>query len=217
MISLGPAQDSAGIALPPPLKSYKGRTIAQTMSFHGAPWLIRDTRDAEESPKALLKALNIRKGQTVADIGCGNGFYTLQMAEHVGKRGRVLAVDIQQEMLDMLEERARRADVKNIERILGGPADPKLPSGEVSLILLVDVYHEFSYPEQILAAMRESLKPDGVIALAEYRLEDPAVPIKILHKMSKKQVLNEYLPNGFQLVREYDNLPWQHLMFFGRA
>ncbi len=221
MVSLVPAQDSTGISagdsLPPPLKSYKGRAIAQTMSFHGAPWLIRETRDAEERPSQLLKALKLKKGQTVVDIGCGNGFYTLQMAQRGGKKGRVLAVDIQQEMLDLLDERARAAGVDNIEPILGRPGNPRLPKGEVDLILLVDVYHEFAYPEQMLAAMRESLKPDGVIALAEYRWEDPAVPIKILHKMSKEQILKEYLPNRFKLVREYDKLPWQHLMFFGRT
>ncbi len=221
MVSPVPAQDSTGISagdlLPPPLKSYKGRAIAQTMSFHGAPWLTRETREAEENPKSLLKALKLKKGQTVVDIGCGNGFYTLQMAKRVGKKGRVLAVDIQQEMLDLLDERARQAGVDNVEPILGSPADPRLPRGEVDLILLVDVYHEFAYPEQMLAAMRESLKPDGLIALAEYRWEDPAVPIKILHKMSKEQILKEYLPNGFKLVREFDKLPWQHLMFFGRT
>ena len=217
IVSLVSAQDPKGESLQAPVTSYKGRTVAQTMSFHGAPWLIRDTRDAEERPKQLLKALKIKKGQTVADIGCGNGFYTLQMAQRVGKKGRVLAVDIQQEMLDLLDERAREAGVNNVEPILGGPADPRLPKGEVDLILLVDVYHEFAYPEQMLAAMRKSLKPDGVIALAEYRGEDRSVPIKPLHKMGKEQILKEYLPNGFKLVREFDKLPWQHLMFFGRT
>ena len=221
MVSLVPAQESArataGKALPPPLTSYKGRRIAQTMSYHGAPWLIRDDRDREERPKQLLKALRIKKGQTVADIGCGNGFYTLQLAKRVGSTGRVLAVDIQPEMLSLLDERARAAGVDNIEPILGSPGAPKLPKRQVDLILLVDVYHEFAYPEQMLRAMRESLNPDGLIALAEFRLEDPTVPIKLLHKMSKEQILIEFEPNGLKLVREHDNLPWQHLMFFGRS
>ena len=158
----------------------------------------------------------IRRGQTVCDVGCGNGFYTLEMAKLVGPQGRVLAVDIQPEMLRLLKERAADAGLNNIEPILGSPINPRLPEGEVDLILLVDVYHEFGYPEQMLRAMRESLKPKGRVALAEFRMEDPSVPIKLPHKMSKEQILKEFLPNGYRLVREYDELPWQHLMFFER-
>ena len=202
--------------LPPPLEKYKGRRIAQTMSYHGAPWLIRAEREREENPRALLEALRLEPGQVVADIGCGNGFYTLQMAEEVGPSGKVYAVDIQPEMLALLEERAKAAGVTNIVPVLSAPDDPKLPPGALDLILLVDVYHEFAYPEQMLSGMRAALKDDGVIALAEYRLEDPQIPIKLLHKMSKRQIRKEYEPNGFTLRREYDELPWQHLMFFGR-
>ena len=201
-------------AFPPPA-FYKGRRIAQTMSFHGASWLLRETRDGEENPRKLLKALDVKPGQTVCDLGCGNGFYTLRLAKLVSKHGRVLAVDIQPEMIALLKQRAREAGIHHIEPILGTPGDPKLPKGEVDLILLVDVYHEFSYPEQMLRAMRESLKPNGLIALAEFRMEDPTVPIKLLHKMSKEQILKEFLPNGLKLVKEYDKLPWQHLIFFG--
>ena len=200
-----------------PRDEYKGRQIAQTMSYHGAPWLIRDTRDQEENPQELLAALEVRKGQTVADVGCGNGFYTLKLAELVGPQGRVLAVDIQPEMLELLQARAAEKGILNIEPILSTQADPKLPAGEVDLILLVDVYHEFSYPEEMLAGMRNSLKSDGRIALAEYRTEDPSIPIKLLHKMSKRQILKEYTSNRLALVHEYDELPWQHLMFFGLA
>ncbi|MEZ5366466.1 MAG: class I SAM-dependent methyltransferase [Bryobacterales bacterium] len=201
---------------PAPLERYKGRTIAQTMSYHGAPWLIRDERDQEENPQALLAALQLQPGQTVADIGCGNGFYTLQMAERVGPTGKVYAVDIQPEMLALLGERAKAAGVTNIIPIPSTPDDPKLPPDTVDLILMVDVYHELGYPEQMLAGMRAALKDRGVVALAEYRLEDPRIPIKLLHKMSKSQILKEYEANGFELERQYDELPWQHLMFFGR-
>lgn len=212
-----PAEASGEERPPAPRSEYKGRRIAQTMSFHGAPWLIRPERDREENTKLLIEALQVKEGQTIADIGCGNGFYTLQLAELVGPNGRVLAVDIQPEMLALLGERASGAGIENIEPILGAPADPKLPAGAVDVVLLVDVYHEFSYPERMLAAMRASLKPKGRIALAEYRMEDPSVPIKLLHKMSKKQILKEYRANGLTLVHEFDELPWQHLMFFGRA
>lgn len=207
----------AGSAKIPRAKTrYKGREIAQTMHYTGAPWLMRDERQREEDCALLLEALDIRPGQVVCDMGCGNGFYTLQLARRVGEKGRVLAVDIQPEMLHMLEERAKAEGISNIELVAGTATDPKLPPKGVDLILLVDVYHEFSHPEQMLAAMRAALNEGGRVALVEFRLEDPQVPIKLLHKMSKKQILKEFPPNGFKLVGQFDKLPWQHLMFFER-
>lgn len=203
-------------AIPPPLKEYKGREIAQTMHFLGAPWLTRESREREEDCKTMLAALNVKPGDVVCDLGCGNGFYTLKLAQLVGEKGRVLAVDIQREMLGLLKDRAADEKISNIEPILGTLVDPKLPDGTVDLVLLVDVYHEFSHPEQMLAAIRKSLKPTGRVALVEFRAEDPNVPIKPLHKMSKAQIMKEFPPNGFKLVEEFDKLPWQHLMFFQR-
>jgi ubiquinone/menaquinone biosynthesis C-methylase UbiE len=193
-----------------------GRTIAPYMTYHGASWLVREEREREEHCKAMLKALAIKPGQTVCDMGCGNGFYTLKLAKLVGKTGRVLAVDIQPEMLRLLEARANEKSLKNVELIQSSVIDPKLPEGELDLIMLVDVYHEFSYPEQMLRAMREALKPDGRLVLVEFRLEDPSVPIKLEHKMSKEQVKKELVPNGYKLAEEFDDLPWQHVMFFQR-
>ena len=204
------------LPIPPAAKTYKGREIAQTMHYEGAPWLVRESREREEDCTTLLKALNVRPGQTVADIGCGNGFYTLKLAPLVGRRGKVVAVDIQREMLELLKERAEAENVKNIQTVLGTVVDPKLPEASIDLVLLVDVYHEFSHPEQMLAAIRKSLKPGGRVALVEFRAEDPAVPIKPLHKMSKAQIMKEFPPNGFTLVEEFDELPWQHVMFFQR-
>lgn len=201
---------------PPALTEYKGRRIAQTMHYLGAEWLTRDSREKEERTSLLLKNLGLKPGATACDLGCGNGYYTLKMAEIVGKEGKVLAVDIQPKMLQFLKARADEAGVKNIEPILGDLHDPKLPAGKVDLILLVDVYHEFSHPEHMLKAMHAALSKDGVCVLAEYREEDPKVPIKPLHKMSKKQIKKEWLPAGFKLVKEYDGLPWQHLMFFAK-
>ncbi len=210
-------QDPAGEdAIPPALTHYMGREIAQTMHYRGAPWLTRDNREEEERCSLLLTNLGLKRGMTVCDMGCGNGYYTLKLAQMVGPEGRVLAVDIQPQMLAMLKERAERAGLENIELILGQLHDPKLPPGEVDLVLMVDVYHEFSHPEHMLAAIRESLAPDGVVALTEYRAEDPNVPIRPLHKMSKRQIMKEFTPNGFKLVREFDRLPWQHMMFFQR-
>jgi ubiquinone/menaquinone biosynthesis C-methylase UbiE len=129
----------------------------------------------------------------------------------------VLAVEIQPEMLSLLNERAKKENIKNIEPILGTVIDPKLPESKLDLILLVDVYHEFSHPEHMLQAMRKSLKPKGRLVLVEFRQEDPEVPIKLLHKMSKEQILKELPPNGYKLVEQFDKLPWQHVMFFEPA
>jgi ubiquinone/menaquinone biosynthesis C-methylase UbiE len=186
------------------------------MHYAGAPWLVRESRQRQEDCETLLRELKVEPGQTVCDFGCGNGFYTLKLAEAVGPRGKVYAVDIQPQMLRLLAKRAKEAGLKNIVPVLGTEADPRLPAGQFDLVLLVDVYHEFSQPEPMLRAIRESLKPKGRVALAEFRAEDPEVPIKPLHKMSKKQILKEFPPNGLKLAREFDDLPWQHLMFFVR-
>lgn len=202
--------------LPPGLFEYKGREIAQTMHFAGAPWLTRDSRDREEDCNTLLKALKLQPGMTICDMGCGNGFYTLRVAKQIGPTGKVLAVDIQPEMLTLLRERAVAEKVKNVQPILGSVIDPELPEASCDLILCVDVYHEFSHPEHMLKAMRTALKPDGKLVLVEFRMEDHRVPIKIEHKMSKEQILKELPPNGFKLVEQFDGLPWQHVMWFGR-
>ena len=203
--------------VPPALTEYKGRRIAQTMHFFGANWLTRESRQREEDCATMLRELKVKPGMTICDMGCGNGFYTLQMAEQVGKNGEILAVDIQTEMLRFMEARAAEKGIKNIKSLLGSVVDPKLPEEKVDIILCVDVYHEFSHPEHMLSAMRKALKPDGVVVLVEFRAEDPKVPIKPLHKMSKAQILKELEPNGFKLVREFNELPWQHMMFFGRV
>lgn len=199
--------------IPPAVTHHMGREIAQTMHFTGAPWLVRESRQREEDCRLLLEALDIKKGQRICDLGCGNGFYTLELARRVGPEGVVYAVDIQPEMLRMLARLAAEEGLTNIRPILGTFVDPRLPKGEVDVVLCVDVYHEFSHPEQMLARMRESLAAGGQIVLAEFRAEDPAVPIKPLHKMSKAQIRSELEPAGFRVAREFDRLPWQHLVF----
>jgi len=212
----GRLQDAGAKELVPPARTeYLGRRIAPTMSFEGGPWLMRATREKEERCEALLQALRLAPGQTVADVGCGNGFYTFRLAALVGPRGKVYAVDIQPEMLAMLAEEAkRRGGAENVESVLGSLVDPRLPEGSLDLAFLVDVYHEFSHPEQMLRALRKALKPGGRIVLVEFRLEDPEVPIKLLHKMSKAQIRKELAANDFELDEEFDELPWQHVMFF---
>jgi ubiquinone/menaquinone biosynthesis C-methylase UbiE len=200
--------------VPPPLKYYFGREIAQTMHYDGAPWLVRDSREREEDGATMIKQLKIQPGWTVCDMGCGNGYHTLKIARLVGPKGKVLAVDIQPEMLTLLREAAKKAQAPAVKPILGSLTDPHLPEGSVDLVLCVDVYHEFSHPEHMLKAIRKALRPKGRLVLVEFREEDDNVPIKPLHKMSKEQVIKELTPNGFKLVEQFDGLPWQHLMFF---
>ena len=203
------------VMIPPAQTHHMGREIAQTMHFTGAPWLVRESRQREEDCRTMLQALGVKPGQTVCDMGCGNGFYTLQLARLVGPRGCVYAVDIQPEMLQMLARNAAEARLANIRPVLGTPIDPRLPAGAIDMMLCVDVYHEFSHPEAMLGKIKESLAPDGQLVLVEFRGEDPAVPIKPLHKMTKAQVRAELEPAGFEMVREFDRLPWQHLLFLG--
>lgn len=206
----------ATVKIPRPLDSYKGRQIAQTMHFMGAEWLIRDEREREERCSLMLANLGIRPGQTICDMGCGNGFYTLQIAKMLGPQGSVIGVDVQPEMLGFLRERMEKDGIENVIPILGSYHNPHLPAESIDLILLVDVYHEFSHPVQMLAAMRTSLKPSGRIVLVEYRGEDKTVPIKPLHKMTKRQIGREMSANGFKLDSEFEKLPWQHMMFYGK-
>jgi len=198
-------------------ESYMGRVLAAPMSHLGASWLVRPERELEENATRAFDQLQLREGMKVCDLGCGNGYWTLPIARTIGKDGAVYAVDIQVEMLQQLKARTGRARLANVKPILGDVDDPKLPKDvAIDLLLMVDVYHEFSHPESMLWAIRNSLSPTGVVALLEYREEDPMVPIKPLHKMSKSQIMKEYKTNGFKLVREYNDLPWQHLMFFAR-
>ena len=195
---------------------YMGRRVAKTMHYTGAEWLIRDRREREERCSLMLANLGVRPGMTVCDMGCGNGFHSLPIAKIVGVDGMVVGVDVQTEMLGFLRERMEDQGIENVIPILGSYHNPRLPTNAIDMVLMVDVYHEFSHPAQMLASIRKSLKPGGVVVLVEYREEDPEVPIKALHKMSKAQVNKELNANGFKLVREFDKLPWQHMMFFGK-
>lgn len=205
------------VPIPPAATHHLGREIAQTMHFTGAPWLVRESRQREEDCRLLLEALDLKAGQTICDLGCGNGFYTLELARRVGPKGIVYAVDIQPEMLRMLAEAAGREGLTNIRPVLGTAIDPRLPDAAVDLCLCVDVYHEFSHPEPMLARIRQSLAGGGRLALVEFRGEDPAVPIKPLHKMTKEQIRRELEAAGFRVVGAFDRLPWQHLVFLQAA
>ncbi len=195
---------------------YKGRTVAPVMSAAGADWLKREERERTELPDKLVDALEIQPRMIVADVGAGIGYFSWRIAKRVGPEGRVLAVDIQPEMLERLKLEMSQREIKNVKPILGTPVDPNLPTHSVDLALLVDVYHEFQHPEAMVAKIRNSLKKNGRMVLVEYRGEDPTVPIKPEHKMTVQQVLKEILPMGFQLQIRLDFLPWQHIFIFTR-
>ncbi|NOY28848.1 MAG: class I SAM-dependent methyltransferase [Planctomycetes bacterium] len=195
---------------------YMGRQIARTMSYHGADWLIRNSREREEEPQRLLDALHLKPGQQVGDYGCGNGFYAIRLAHLVGPKGKVFAVDIQQEMLDLLDARCKARGIGNVQPVLATEKDSRLQAHKLDWLLMVDVYHELSYPGEVLGEIRKSLNPHGRVALVEFREEDPTVPIKPLHKMSQAQALKELTANGFKLVGQFDGMPWQHVLFFAR-
>jgi len=201
----------------PGLTEYLGRQVAMTMHWKGAEWLMRRVREKEESPTIMRRELQVKPGMSICDMGCGNGFHTMPLAKEVGETGKIYAVDVQPEMIEMLKQNLDVKGIKNVVPIVGAYHDPKLPPNSCDQILLVDVYHEFSHPVQMLAAMRKALKPNGQLVLVEFRAEDETVPIRPEHKMSKAQILKDLGLNGFKIAREFDGLPWQHMMFFGKA
>jgi len=194
-------------------KFYMGREISHVMGHLGAAWLERPTREREERTDRLINRLPLKPDSVVADIGAGTGYFSFPMAERVPD-GRVLAVDIQQEMLDMIAARMAAEGVDNIQTVLGSERDPGLEPSSVDVVLLVDAYHEFSWPREMGEAMVRALKPEGRLVLIEYRAEDPSVPIKPLHKMSVKQARREMAAIGLELERNGKFLPQQHFMVF---
>lgn len=195
-------------------KFYLGREIAHVMGPGGAPWLERSERETEERPQLVLDALEIKPGQTIADLGAGSGYYSFRIAPLVGERGVVLAIDVEPRMLRIVSERARREGVKNITTVLGTPSDPNLEPNSVDLLFMVDVYHELAFPFEVMTKVREALKPGGRVALIEYRAEDPKVMIKPVHKMSERQIIRELTAAGFRHQKTVRTLPLQHLVLF---
>lgn len=194
-----------------------GRQIAPVMDASGAAWLDRPEREAEEKPDLALDLLQIRAGMVVADVGAGTGYMSLRMARRVGPTGKVYANDLQPEMLQKLRAASQREKLENVETVQGTEADPRLPPNTMDLVLLVDVYHEFSQPQAMLDKIRESLKPDGRLVLLEYRKEDPKVPIRPEHKMSVAEVKTEVEAEGYKLDREIEKLPRQHIIIFRKT
>jgi len=190
------------------------RQPAPVMGVGGADWLIRPERIQEEEPDRMLAALEIKKGAVVADVGAGVGYHVWRLAEIVGPTGKVIAEDIQEGMIQLLRRNVDDRKLRNVEIILGSPTDPKLPANSLDLVLMVDVYHEFSEPVTMMRHVRNSLKPDGRVVLVEFRKEDPSVPIQPLHKMSVQDVRSELEPMGFRFQRALEFLPWQHVLIF---
>ena len=190
------------------------RQPAPVMGVGGADWLVRPERIQEEDPDRMLAALDIKKGAVVADIGAGVGYHVWRLAEIVGPAGKVIGEDIQPGMIDLMKKNIEARKLRNVEIILGTPADPKLPPAAVDLVLMVDVYHEFSDPAAMMRQIRRALKPNGRVVLVEFRKEDPNVPIQPLHKMSVQDVRSELEPLGFKFQQALEFLPWQHILIF---
>ncbi|MFP4089433.1 MAG: class I SAM-dependent methyltransferase [Cyclobacteriaceae bacterium] len=197
-------------------KYYMGRDIAQVMGHRGAGWLERPGREEEEGTDLLIEALDLRAEDVVADIGAGSGYFTFKLSKEV-PQGEVLAVDIQDEMLKIIRQRMKQQEVENIELVLGEVDQPNLPEDSVDLVLMVDAYHEFSHPREMMQGIVDALAPGGRVVLAEYRAEDPSIMIKPLHKMSEEQVVKEMRAVGLELIENRGLLPQQHLLFFRKA
>jgi precorrin-6B methylase 2 len=196
-------------------KFYLDREIAQVMTYRAAGWLERPERVKEEEPAKLIAALDLKPGIVVADVGAGSGFHTFLMAPLVGEKGKVIASDIQPQMLKLIRDKAAKLNVTNVETVQGTETDPKLPANAVDLILLVDVYHEFSHPFEMTEKMVEALRPGGRLVFVEFKEEDPKVLIKAVHKMSVRQVLKEMEPfPELEHTKTIDTLPWQHVIIF---
>ncbi|MCY7388280.1 MAG: methyltransferase domain-containing protein [Burkholderiales bacterium] len=198
-------------------KSYMGREIAGVMGWQAAGWLERPERMQEERPDLLLAELNLKPGMVVADIGAGSGYHTRRMADVVGKTGKVYAVDVQPQMVQMLSVFAREARYSNVKPVLSTVDDAKLPANSVDLAIMVDVYHELEFPLEVMRSIVSALKPGGRVAFVEYRAEDAKVPIKALHKMSEAQIKREGTRVALEWERTSGVLPWQHIVVFRKA
>jgi ubiquinone/menaquinone biosynthesis C-methylase UbiE len=194
------------------------RKPASVMTFHGAAWLEREDREAEQRPAEVIRAMGLKGGEVVADLGCGTGWFARRLARVVGPGGKVYAVDIQPEMLELLRGYVAKEGIANVEPVLGTETDTKVPPGSLDWILMVDVYHEFQQPKAMLESIRRSLKPKGRVALVEYRLDGTtASHIRAEHRMSVEQVMAEWPPAGFRLVKKLEFLPTQRLFIFESA
>lgn len=194
-------------------KFYLGREIAQVMGHQGAAWLERPSRRVEEQPDQVVKALNLQPTDVVADIGAGSGYFSFRLSSYL-PQGKVFAVDVQPEMIEILNFLKQENRAENVEPILGSETDPHLPSNRVDLALMVDAYHEFAYPQEMMQQIVAALRPGGRVVLVEYRGENPFVPIKALHKMTQRQVRKEMGAAGLIWQETQNFLPQQHLMIF---
>lgn len=197
-------------------KFFMGREIAHVMGHQAADWLERPERQEEERTDLVLPALKLKRGDVVADIGSGTGYFSWRIAREVGTNGLVYGVEIQQEMLDLMAKRMKEERVNNVKGVLGTVTDPKLPPGSVDLVIMVDVYHEFDFPFEMMEKICQALKPGGRVAFVEYRGEDPEVPIKALHKMTVAQVRKEMSGHPLEWVTTVETLPRQHIIVFRR-
>jgi len=198
-------------------KFFMGRQISHVMGHRGASWLERPEREREEGTTEMINCLKLRSGDHVADIGVGTGYIAWRMAKKVGQKGTVYGVDIQPEMLAHLKRNMAKRGITNVKGVQGTIKDPKLKPNSLDFVIMVDVYHEFSFPYEMMQGIVKALKPGGRVAFVEYRGEDPKVPIKRLHKMTEAQVKKEAALFSLKHVETYKKLPWQHVIFFQKV
>lgn len=198
-------------------KFYLGREISHVMGHTAIHWLERPEREAEEATNRVMETLaqELKPHEVVVDVGSGSGYYSFRLAKLVPK-GRVIGIDIQPEMVAHLAQKAQQLGVANVESHLGKVDAVELPPESVDAVLMVDSYHEFSHPNEMMQSIVHALRPGGRIYLLEYRAEDPAVPIKPLHKMSEAQCIKEMAEVGLSHLHTRHHLPWQHFMVFGK-
>jgi precorrin-6B methylase 2 len=184
-------------------------TVSENVEFFNRP-----ERAAEERSDDLIAALEIPEGATIADIGAGTGYFTWRLAQRVGPKGKVIAVDIQQSMLDLAAATVRQHGLINVDYVRGSSTDPRLPPQSLDLVFIAHSYHEFADPETMMEAVRRSLKPGGRLVIVEYAKEKRLAPASTLHKMSFDEIRSEIEPMGFDLDRMLDFLPTQHGLIF---
>ena len=199
-------------------KFYMGREIAHVMGWQGAGWLERPEREREENVSKLMPSLDVKEGDVVADLGAGTGHHAVRLSKLVGAKGKVYAVDIQKEMIALMQKRFKKEEISNVTLVHNTEKDPKLPAGAIDMILMVDVYHEMSYPHEVMGELVKALKPGGRLVFVEFRLEDKKVPILEVHRMSIAQVKKEMTPHAeMKHQKTLDHLPWQHVIIFEKS
>lgn len=176
-------------------------------------------REQRQKPRELLASIGIEPGATIADVGTGVGFMIPYFLERIGPQGELYAEDIQQDFLNQVEEHKKAEGWTNVQTILGGQTDPKLPKGKIDLAFILDAYHHFEYPDVTLGKIAESLAPHGRLVVVDFyrSREHPTMSKERLEGHIRKDrdgFASEIEGAGFRLIRQFDHLPYQYVLIF---